>query len=160
MDQQTDSAYKKIGPQIVAGVLGSLLTALLLATLPNAFRWLVRPAVPNGAVVAFEGSCPDGWQLFPSAGGRFIVGAGEHPNRPLRTYRVGEVGGEELHLLTIDELPPHSHQYTATGVLKSGCGLQGCNDSLTQDARPTSTVGGGQPFENRPPYLALTYCRR
>jgi hypothetical protein len=155
-----DSSYRRIGPQIVAGVIGALLTALLLAVLPNTFRWLVRPAVPTGAVVAFEGGCPDGWHPFPLAGGRFIVGAGDHPNRPLNTYKVGEIGGEELHQLKIEELPPHSHAYTATGVSTAGCGLQGCNDSITQTSTQTSVVGGGQSFENRPPYLALTYCRR
>lgn len=155
-----DPSYKKIGPQIVAGVIGALLTAFILAVLPNTFRWLVRPAVPEGAVVAFEGECPDGWHAFPLAGGRFIVGAGNHPNQPLRIYKIGEVGGEELHQLRIDELPPHSHEYTATGILTIGCGLQGCNDSITQTPKQTSVVGSGNPFENRPPYLALTYCRR
>ena len=94
--------------------------------------------IPIGAVVAFdlpptatEKQCPDGWTLFQPAGGRFVIGAGEHRNQDqngelLSVYRgnpnstredlerhgntLKTIGGAETHTLTEAEAPPHIHQ--------------------------------------------------
>ena len=47
-----------VAEKVLVGVVGGIITAGILAVAPNMFRWLVRPAVPSRAVVAFDGACP------------------------------------------------------------------------------------------------------
>lgn len=120
---------------------------------------------PSGMVAAFDlDTCPDGWELLESVAGRTIIGAG--PKTDLTSERKrGERAGEEVHLLTVDEIPSHNH----------GNGWLGAGDitpsEVAQAARypgnlPTrkgsesSSVGGSKAHNNMPPFLVLTYCKR
>jgi len=136
--------------------------------------------VPSTAIVAFDNTsltqdkCPAGWSRFLEARGRVIVGAGDpskapgkmpfdergpEGGKPLVGYVLRQHGGMPITQLTITELPPHSHEY------ESEVGVDG-NRSGRQDAtfqranKQTSIVGGGQPFTNMPPYVALFYCKK
>lgn len=123
---------------------------------------------PTGMVAAFNRmSCPSGWSAFSGAQGRFIVGAG---TLGADSYAVGAIGGSARHTLTISEMPNHDH----------GIGIPGWTDSFVEydyvqpGPGPTAGVngdglgpfldvlptGGGQPHENRPPYLSLLYCEK
>lgn len=90
---------------------------------------------------------------------RFLLGVGIHT--------AGETGGEETHLLTIDELPSHSHQYIrhAFGVNdpdpSTGNDSYGVtNKSVDEKLGTTKVSGGGQPHNNMPPYLAVYIWKR
>jgi len=98
---------------------------------------------PSGAVVAFDNDlktsagCPEGWSFFEPAGGRMIVGAGDHDNQWFaegsnvaqrltiyQTYaqdaRAGiqdseearATGGTPTVALTVSQMPPHQHATT------------------------------------------------
>ncbi|NCC21125.1 MAG: prepilin-type N-terminal cleavage/methylation domain-containing protein [Alphaproteobacteria bacterium] len=102
--------------------------------------------VPAGAVVAFNlPSCPLGWVEHVEARGRTIVGmTGAAP------YTLGERGGEEAVELELDVsnvgLQLETLSFPASGA-------------ITHDVAITdSTVD--EEHENRPPYLALTYCEK
>ena len=101
---------------------------------------------------------PVGWVLCDGENGtpdlrnRFIVGAGDK-------YKYQDVGGEDSHTLTIDEMPRHSHSYITSG----GTTNQQSNikKELSYPAQSyTSEVGGGVAHENRPPYYALCFIMR
>lgn len=90
---------------------------------------------------------------------RFLLGVGIHA--------AGETGGEETHLLTIDELPSHSHQYKrhsldrddmdpTTG--KDAYGVS--NKTLDERLGTTELSGANQPHNNMPPYLAVYIWKR
>lgn len=90
---------------------------------------------------------------------RFLLGVG--------THTAGETGGEEIHTLTIDELPSHSHQYKrhslnmddtdpTTGVDAYGVS----NKTLDERLGTTELSGGGQPHNNMPPYLTVYMWKR
>jgi hypothetical protein len=152
---------KSFWKEAVAAGIGGLLTAILIATVPSAFKWLVNPAVPRGAVLAFNlDACPFGWSEFKEGGGRFIVGAGDHPNAPIQVYKLGATGGQEKVGLTLEEMPKHSHSYSYLGSRPGGCGLEGCGWEQALVNAETSEKGAGKPHDNLPPYVALTYCVR
>ncbi len=80
----------------------------------------VDGAIPVGGIVIWSGtiaSIPKGWALCDGSNGRpdlrerFVVGAGSSDNTtvPSSTYSVGATGGENTHVLTVAEMPSHSH---------------------------------------------------
>lgn len=109
---------------------------------------------------------PQLWEVWPSAmkdattltlpdlRNLFLVGAG-------LDYSLADTGGEAEVTLTVDTIPSHQHNYSlptfnvdveSVGVPDpTGVG----QPALTT---PTSSTGGDQPHENRPPYYAVIYA--
>ncbi len=159
------------------------------------------PTFPKGAVVAFDrsgqsssftssGACPSGWSYFEPAGGRFVLGAGSHPNEDedglrLTDYRSWSedpgkaVGGAEFHTLKPAEMPKHGHSVTDPGhnhsspvhssVVGSDFGWNAIGGTNHVDYETTGSrasgikveeAGGGLPHNNMPPYVALYFCKK
>ena len=137
----------------------------------------------KGAVVAFDRKkaqpCPDGWQPFEQAGGRFVVGAGFNKNAsksasPLFHYpsiqddATNGAGGEERVTLSEAQIPAHQHSvyhhagyHASQGTPPPSGAVQGAlaGDTYTYVwPGVTSKTGGGKPFEVLPPFVALYYC--
>ena len=130
--------------------------------------------LPMGSVIAWagKGAPPNGWAICngqiltlnngnfvtPDLRGRFLVGASDGTSSTslsaaYASYNVGDFGGEEVHLLTVDEMPKHTHpggQLIASGGngLASGSTLQLGN---------MAPAGNSFPHNNLPPYYALMY---
>lgn len=94
---------------------------------------------------------------------RFILGAGGK-------YAVGLNGGEETHILTVDELPSHKHGMHAmmNGNIKKGVGYYQTNAqngnlwSLLSNGETNTTgglvienTGGNKPVNMLPPYATM-----
>lgn len=133
----------------------------------------------TGGTVNFEKIMQSGRELFPVGsilmytddtqpasifGGtwekvkdRFLVGAGG-------AYSLGSIGGEEIHKLTVNEIPSHQHQVlhshnhqsSNTAVFASG----GEIFEPAQEFQLTRDAGGNQPHNNMPPYLAVNIWKR
>jgi microcystin-dependent protein len=86
------------------------------------------------------------------------------------TYILGEIAGVEQVTLTTNQLPAHNHlaqclAFNGTAGSPAGAYLAGSPTALYQSGAAAgqmnpnsiSGVGGSQPHENRPPYLALSY---
>lgn len=126
------------------------------------------PSAPEGAVIAFdrEDGCPRGWSEFEDARGRMILGANKNRTHGyvLRPFRG--VGGEEVHTLTVKELPKHDHSaglFFSTNVDANRArpmATPNGGQPIYQVSKPTSTAGGGQPHNNMPPYIALFFCKK
>ena len=79
-------------------------------------------SVPAGSIIPWYGNLaniPDGFALCdgkkgtPDLRDRFLVGAGN-------AYKLGNIGGENRHALTVDELPAHNHDaQNAIGYFRS-----------------------------------------
>lgn len=157
--------------------------------------WELAAGVPRGVIQMWSGAIDDiplGWALcaggtvtaadgtempVPDLRDRFVVGAGY-------SYSVGDTGGAAQVTLTVEQLPPHSHQGTtseagahthtysgSTGHMIAGLGggaalsypataRQTSESGLHSHTFTTQATGGGQPHENRPPYYALAYIMK
>lgn len=109
------------------------------------------------------GSGPTGFFKIPDFTYRFPLGWGYSDT-------LGEKGGEETHILTINEMPKHDHsisnnhnsQYKIVVNAASGGGQ---NYGMVYQGGKTNNgpyvvadyVGGGQPHNNMPPYLRIKF---
>lgn len=119
----------------------------------------------------------DGSMTFalPDTRGRMMIGEGAGPGLP--AFRWGERGGSHSVTLTIGNLPTHTHVATlraedAAGTsdnptnhlmadFPSGQPIYAdgpANVNMAADAIQVANAGGNQPFDNMPPYIAMTTC--
>lgn len=132
------------------------------------------PIAQNTALFSLLGTYygGDGRSTFalPDLVGRAVIQPGAGAG--LSERYLGESGGAASHSLSLAELPAHSHQLTASGASASstqanGKLLAGVNAPNPPYHEPNGLVpmgpgalqpaGGGQPHENRQPYLKLTF---
>src|SRR5215213_86545 len=81
---------------------------------------------------------------------------------------LGDRLGEEAHTLALAELPAHAHvaQASATNADQPIPSILAAANNLYHDAtnlvsihpQTIASAGGGQPHENRHPFLALNWC--
>jgi microcystin-dependent protein len=127
--------------------------------------------VQNQALFALLGTFygGDGIRTFavPNLLGMTPIGIGVDQSG--NEYSIGTMGGEALHTLNLQEVPPHTHTVNAskaaansttpqggmlagTSVFTATANLSGMNGGVIL---PT---GGNQPHENRQPYLVMNWC--
>jgi microcystin-dependent protein len=86
---------------------------------------------------------------------------------------LGQRSGEATHTVSLAELPAHTHPMagfstaattsrtgsTAVPAASQGAAAYGAPGDLVAFAgNAITTVGGGQPHENRQPYLVMSFC--
>jgi microcystin-dependent protein len=138
----------------------------------------LMPISQNTALFSLLGTMygGDGKTTFalPNLQGAAPLMAGQGPGLSLRTQ--GEVGGEQTVTLIQSQLPAHSHSVNANsgGGDQNGpggnvwamarVGRQGTNmytqklgNPVQMNPQAIGVAGGGQPHNNMPPYLVLTF---
>ncbi len=112
----------------------------------------------------------DGRTTFalPDLRGRVSVSTGQGPG--LSSYDQGEVGGAETVTLTSGQTAPHTHGVAASSAgtsknpanalpaFTSGDASYGTTGDLTMSPTMIQPNVGGQPHENRQPYLVTNWC--
>ena len=85
-------------------------------------------------------------------------------------FTLGQAGGQEVHTLTLNEMPAHNHfmqaaaldatiAIPATNMLGNfNNGYRGASNLTPLLGGTISSVGGSQPHQNMSPYLALNFC--
>lgn len=100
------------------------------------------------------------WEEVTELRARFPLGAGTLPSAT--AVAIGDTGGEELHVLVIDELPEHAHTVsarTASDINAGGRTIAG-NGTEFPDSFNTGTVGADQGHATMPPWLGVAFLRR
>src|SRR5215203_4980256 len=107
---------------------------------------------------------------LPDLRGRIALGPGTGPG--LTPRDLGELAGEESHTLLVSEMPAHGHGFKASSATATTSDphsgtfatplltprLQSLySDTTNASANPAmiAPAGGGQPHENRQPYLPI-----
>ena len=129
----------------------------------------IMPINQNQALFALLGTTygGDGRVTFalPNLQGRVPIHMGSG-----RT--LGERAGEEVHTLTMGELPLHTHTLRAAGTAAATTGTPDSGAYLARQAgtyhaasslvamapSAITTVGGTQPHLNMQPFLVLSFC--
>ena len=131
------------------------LTSLNLLTIASA-----KMGVPSGWAIC------DGTKGTPDLRGRFVLMAQDTIptiNAPTGSsvHAIGQTGGEEKHVLTIDEMPTHSHG----GVMRfRGSMVEQEDDSVPSNHsnynQRTDNEGGNLSHNTMPPYYTLVYIMK
>ncbi len=162
------AAFKDLPTQISSAIdldgADTLATSKAVKTLNDK----INSQLPSGAIVIWSGAInviPVGWALCDGQNGtpdlrdRFVLGAGSN-------YYVGQVGGEEKHALTIEEMPRHNFttrfqlnivdnsNYTNT------LSYPGEGDRNEWREIGSNFLGNDVPHNNMPPYLAFAYIMK
>ena len=150
----------------------------------------ITVVTPAGVIAAFAGaSAPTGWLLcngkeydrrtYPALAAVFGNGVkfrvpdlrGRTVSGASAVHKLGEVGGEEQHALTVDEMPRHSHQIGGeSSYWPSGAAIYQTNfaggsawtgiaaaGSGSLDRAIAQPEGQAKPVSLLPPYMALNY---
>jgi microcystin-dependent protein len=106
------------------------------------------------AVIGVAHGVGDGSTTFnvPDMRGRASIGTGTGAG--LTTRALGDSGGEETHVLTIPEMPAHTHALNPI-TTDSGGAITVAEDSGT-GAGETATTGGGAAHNTMMPFRAVT----
>jgi len=171
-----DALKQKAIDNVAAAIItiGVLALATGASTAWAILKHWVIVQVPHDAVIAFNGPCPSGWEQFKPATARFVIGAGNLTDASFAKWKqelptggfqeqnltirsLNEAGGEENHILTVKQMPSHTHDFTA---IQSGgsCAFSGCNGNAQSTTRATAATGGNQPHNLLPPFISLNYC--
>jgi hypothetical protein len=137
--------------------------AQLLSKLLAEIDELKSQVVPAGAVLAFYTECPasENWVPHYAAAGRFLLGAGF--GEGLTPQALGKKGGKEQEVLSIEQMPKHSHDIKR-GIVGDNNNYAAFFNTHVSQTHPspasTETAGDGQPLEIMPPFLAVSYCQK
>ncbi len=129
--------------------------------------------MPSGAVVAFDGACPANWTHYTPANGRNIIGMGTGDYAGSVTTRaLGDRGGNEERLISVNNLPPHRHKIDGNtfGGGSNPQGKDSGNDDYIKQEPLTKSESGvynsagtlvaQTQFAIMDPYVALNYCKK
>ena len=112
--------------------------------------------VPTGWVIC------DGKNGTPDLRGRFVLMAQDtipSTNVPpgSSVHAIGQIGGEEKHVLTIDEMPRHNHDCANTITFRTE--VNGGNGAVPQRGA-SGYEGGDKSHNNMPPFYTLVYLMK
>ena len=106
---------------IVSGIVGAVLLSLIMwifVVIGKVQNFLI----PNGAIVAFAGECPnEEWTEYSLASNKFLMGTSD-------PRAAGTSGGDDKIVLTDKNLPKHNHKVHGTDHYKTPIYTDGSPD--------------------------------
>lgn len=92
---------------------------------------------------------------LPDLRGRVPVGAGQGDG--LTERAIGAFGGAEMHQLSVEEMPSHTHDLPVPmGVYANGGNTQ-FNFNTSGTVKTVKSTGGDQPHNNMQPFVVINY---
>ena len=120
------------------------------------------PALPIGWVECNGQTLNDPQSAYNGQAIPNLNGYGGSTQRFLRgSTSSGAVGGEDMHVLTVQEMPPHTHGTPLyTGAGSSGTLVLSQPNGASTQSVPTLATGGGAAHETRPPFYEIVWIMR
>jgi microcystin-dependent protein len=126
---------------------------------------------PKGIIVMWQGNetnVPGGWAICdgtngtPDLRGRFVLGLNSKVSPPngLTQNSSGAVGGKEMHTLTIDEMPSHTHKILQETNNSCTCGGGKCACGGLGYVADSKESGGSKPHNIMPPFYVMAYIMK
>lgn len=147
--------------------------------------WVSRHTLEPGSIIMWGNALPDFttfdggdggalsiisgpmWSEVTELQARFPIGVGTLPSGT--ALALGATGGEETHLLTTAEMPPHTHSLTDAAVVRGNINLDvgGVDSGATNTPLTVTGETGGSgspavtsPHNNMPPYYTVYWLKR
>jgi microcystin-dependent protein len=144
---------------------GSIQMSVSMDYMPTGMIMMWYPPLATITSLSLAASyVPEGWAICdgtkgtPDLRGRFVMMAADTP-APVAggtIHPVRQIGGEETHVVTIAEMPSHTHP-------GAGTDLTGHNYNSYKTVAWSGTsgaTGGNQPHNTMPPFYSLIYIMR
>lgn len=161
IDQAVDYAAKAYESIEFMFNIGELRTFMIVDV-----SLLPEDTLPCDGTVYERNDYPDLWEFLPdnqktdtqfqtpNLNGRFMISQGTNDDGGI--FEVGEVYGENSHILTEAEIPSHSHLYNEpiTAPALEGAGVP-LPTGLTVLPAATGSTGGGEAHNNIPSSVAV-----
>jgi len=136
------------------GQIGSFLV------IPDCWLELDGSSVLRADYPELEAVVPASWLTvsqinLPNMAGYGLIGQGSNFGN---VYNLGDIGGEESHALTEEEIPIHNHDYDSnktTVGLESPAGIPTTQAAGLSTPDKTGSAGGGESHNNMPPFLVV-----
>lgn len=129
-------------------------TVALIGLMIGSTAHAYEPPLPSGAIVAFDlEECPDGWEEFKPADGRFLVGVGRLiEDDPRFVFQLGDSGGTAMH---------RHFERAERAELAEGTG-DGSNVHRDPSASEPAHHRHFQTnrVDHYPPYVGVRFCKR
>lgn len=138
-----------------------------------------KQLIPTGTILMWfsgiDNTPPPGWALcdgqtvngiqIPDLRGRFVLGYNQSSfTRPGNSYQtltnsIGEVSGEHVSQLQVENLPAHNHviPYRGAGIFFAASNNRGGTGSFGYYSDSTADEGGNIFHNNMPPYRVIMY---
>lgn len=134
----------------VGEIRSFVLSALPVGWLPLDGSIVSATSYPALAAVVPVSWLSGGNIIFPDMVSRSIIGKG-------LGYTLGDVGGEENHILTIAEMPAHDHSYELAVVNTDILGELPAPSINAITPSVTGSTGDGDTHNNMPPFLVVNW---
>lgn len=150
---------------VVNGIPSGTVLSYAGATVPRGYLWCDGSAQSSAQYPDLFAAIGTTWGAGGAAGmdfnlpdfqSRFLLGGGGGSGLTRRS--LGSKGGEEMHKLTIAEMPSHTHHYFWYGPLVKG--FSGNSTSAPRDTYQqvsTDPAGEDQPHNIVPPFAVVNY---
>lgn len=94
--------------------------------------------------------------VVPDLRGRVSLGTGTGTGLTARS--INQSGGEEVHVLSVSEMPAHTHTYVNHTSLPTSAPGSPAGSVIANPISTTSSAGGDGAHQNMQPWLALNYA--
>jgi len=140
-------------PSLASGISAAQLVTLLGVSLLNAYPVgsIYTSVVATSPATHFGGT----WAAFGA--GKVLVGL-DSSDTSFDT--VEETGGAKTHTLTVDEIPSHTHGFTAMQDTNNSVNRTGGGDLGAPGSGTTTATGGGTAHNNLQPYVVVYMWKR
>lgn len=98
-----------------------------------------------------------GSSTLPNFSGRMPLSTGNSSTNGSTNHTLGQSGGEETTILSVAQIPSHTHGIQFNNRSKSGSGPEVSDLTESNDESSTENEGNGQAHNNMPPFYGINF---